>query len=108
MSNAPENFEELKKIPISGPEELISLIRDPRYRSPHYPNRYVEMVEARIAISEGIGTDQTRSLGVEHSVTIGTGALTGESPAEDQQSIEQAYAESRPDSPMAVDINKIK
>ena len=93
---------ELAKIPFETPEAMMAAIRDPRYSSPHGDGAYRRMVEARIGISTGIGTDQAVSLGVEQSIGIGTDGL-----AEDQKTLEQAYRESLPDAPLAVNPNRI-
>jgi hypothetical protein len=107
MSQPEISLEEWAKLPFGDASEMIAAMRDPRYRSPIYPNRYNEAVAAKIALSEGIGTDQIWIGDRENSVQIGTGSLTGESPAEDHKATERAFAESRPDAPLAVNPNKI-
>lgn len=95
------------RTPFSDATEMIAAMQDPRYKSYIYPNKYREAVEAKIGISEGIGVDQTRSLGVEQSIGIGTGTMTGGTPAEDQKAIAREFAASRPDAPLAVNPNTI-
>jgi hypothetical protein len=107
MSQPEISLEEWAKLPFGDASEMIAAMRDPRYRSPIYPNRYNEAVAAKIALSEGIGTDQIYVGAVEQSVQIGTGSITGESPAEDQKAAERAFAESRPDAPLAMNPNRI-
>jgi hypothetical protein len=105
MSNGQMPLSEWAKLPFGDASEMIAAISDPRYESYIYPNNYRAAVEQKIGISEGCGTDNVRSLGVEHSVTIGTDSLTA---AEDQAAIEREFAATRPDQPMAVDSNKIQ
>jgi len=93
MSNGQMPLSEWAKQPFSDSSEMMAAISDPRYSSYIYPNRYREAVEAKIGISEGCGTDNVRSLGVEHSVTIGTDNLQPApdgSTASDERTAEQA------------------
>jgi len=53
---------------------LIAAMSDPRYSSP-YSSAWRDMVAARLAISEGIGTDSTYTGKQSNAVAIGTGPL---------------------------------
>jgi len=105
MSTTPEtSLDHYSKTPYSDQFELMADMGSPRYNQ---SEAFRACVAAKIAISTGIGTDNTYSGGVEHSVSIGTGSLHGAAPAEDQAAIEQEFAASRPEHPMAVNPNKI-
>ena len=73
MSNET-NLSELSKIAFADEGELIAAMSDPRYSSP-YSSAWREMVAARLAISEGIGTDSTYTGKQSNAVSIGTGPM---------------------------------
>ncbi len=73
MSNET-NLSELSKIAFADEGELIAAMSDPRYSSP-YSSAWRDMVTARLAISEGIGTDSTYAGKSSNAVSIGTGPL---------------------------------
>jgi hypothetical protein len=104
MSNPQTPLDVWATVPFSDASEMIAAMSDPRYKSPIYPNRFREAVERKVGISEGIGTDNVRDTTDTslRSIGIGTGALTGESPAEIQTEPSREYAASRPDAPMAI------
>jgi len=105
MSTTPETpLDQYSKVAYSDEWEMMNDIRSPRYQQ---SQAFRDCVAAKIMISTGIGTDNIYSGSVERSVSIGTGSLTGESPAEDQKATERAFAASRPDAPLAVNPNRI-
>ena len=73
MSNET-NLSELSKIAFADEGELIAAMSDPRYSS-MYSSAWRDMVAARLAISEGIGTDSTYTGKVSNAVSIGTGPM---------------------------------
>jgi len=111
MSNPQTPLDVWAGVPFSDTSEMIAAMQDPRYKSYIYPNNYRLAVEAKIGISEGIGTDQVLDNTpptLLRSTGIGTDSLHDRTvTAEDQAELQRTYAESRPDAPMAVDINKI-
>ncbi len=103
MSQSETPLDVWARTPFGDASEMIAAMQDERYKSYIYPNKYREAVEAKIGISEGIGTDNVRSLGVEQSLVIGT-----DGNGEDRATIEREFAASRPDEPMAVNPNTIE
>ena len=72
MSNET-NLSEWSKIPFSDTDEVIAAISNPRYASPYSPV-YRQAVEAKLAISEGVGTDNVYAK-ESNAVSIGTGPM---------------------------------
>ena len=94
------------RTPFSDQFEMSEAIRSPRYKQ---SDAFRAAVAAKIDISQGLGVDQIRVGGVEQSIAIGTGSLTGESSSvQDQKAIEREYAASRSDAPLDVNPNAIQ
>ena len=72
--NNEMNLAEWSKIPLADDGELITAMSDPRYSSP-YSSAYRDAVAAKLAISEGVGTDRTYTGKQSNAVSIGTGSL---------------------------------
>jgi len=62
------------KVAFADEGELIAAMSDPRYSSP-YSSAYRDAVAAKLAISEGVGTDNTYAGKQSNAVSIGTGPL---------------------------------
>ena|SRR5437773_1615817 len=88
-------------VPFSDSSEMQEAIRDPRYSSYVYPNRYREAVEAKIGISEGVGTDSIRIGTVEQSIQVDT-SEAGAEQLRKQAEAQRAFGEAMGDSPMAL------
>src|SRR6266566_1595927 len=82
-------------VPFSDSTEMQDAIRDPRYSSYVYPNRYREAVEAKIGISEGVGTDNAQSITPEgfRSTYLNTESIVDGSVAEEQRAAQAADLE---------------
>ena len=76
MSNQPQtSLDVWAAIPFSDSSELVAAMSDPRYKNNTvHPNRFVEAVERKLALSEGVGTDSVRVGDVEQSIQVDTTA----------------------------------
>ena len=102
MSNVQTPLAIWSETPFSSPEELVAAMQDPRYKASHAHNAYVAAVEAKIALSEGIGTDTIHVGTVEQSVYLGTDAAVAEQKAQEAEA-RRAFGEAiGPNSPMAL------
>src|SRR6266487_2983653 len=95
MTNAQTPLDVWATVPFGDSSEMQEAIRDPRYASYVYPNRYREAVEAKIGLSEGVGTDDTRSITPEgfRSTYLNTEAIVDGSVAEQQRAAQAADLE---------------
>src|SRR6266704_2009230 len=106
MTNAQTPLDVWATVRFGDSSEMQEAIRDPRYASYVYPNRYREAVEAKIGLSEGVGTDDTRSITPEgfRSTFLNTESIVDGSVAEQQRAAQAADLEAFKSShgPMAV------
>ena len=95
MSNQQTPLDVWATIPFGDTNEMQQAISDPRYSSYVFPNRYREAVEAKIGLSEGVGTDDTRSITPEgfRSTFLNTESIVDGSVAEQQRAQQAADLE---------------